>query len=83
MQTATEHSADTRRAALEPQFPPLELENRPMVDTFAAAYYLSRKPQTLRSWACLENFPDGLRPLRIRGRLMWPVAEIRRLLGVA
>ena len=52
MQTATEHSADTRRAALEPQFPPLELENRPMVDTFAAAYYLSRKPQAASRKPC-------------------------------
>ena len=78
---ATQHSADTRRAASEPQqFPPLELETRPTVDTAAAAYYLNRKPQTCRAWACLENGP--LRPIRISGRLAWPVAELRRLLGV-
>lgn len=82
MQTATEYSADTRRAVSEPQqFPPLELENRPAVDTAAAAYYLSRRPQTLRGWACMENGP--LRPLRVNGRLAWPVAEIKRVLGVA
>ena len=78
MQTAT-HSADTRRAALEPQHPPLELETRPAVPTEQAAHYLSRKPQTLRAWACREDGP--LRPLRIHGRLAWPVADIRRLLG--
>ena len=84
MQTATEHSADTRRAVSEPhQFPPLELVNRPAVDTAAAAHYLNRRPQTLRGWACAETFPDGLRPVRINGRLGWPVSGIRAVLGVA
>ena len=46
---ATAHSADTRRAASEPQqFPPLESVTRPTVDTAAAAYYLNRQQQTLR-----------------------------------
>lgn len=61
-------------------FPPLELEDRPAVDTAAAAHYLNRRPQTLRGWACHEDGP--LRPLRINGRLAWPVAELRRLLCV-
>ena len=88
MQTATLHSTETRSLATFPnaaklanwevKFPPLALETRPAVDTAAAAYYLSRKPQTLRTWACLENGP--LRPIRICGRLAWPPAEIRRLL---
>ena len=80
--TATEYSADTRRAVSEPQqFPPLELVNRPTVDTAAAAHFLNRKPQTLRGWACMENGP--LRPMRINGRLAWNVAEIRAVRGVA
>lgn len=79
---ATQHSASTRRAAPEPQqFPPLESVTRPTVDTAAAAFYLNRKPQTCRAWACLENGP--LRPIRINGRLAWNVAELRRVLGVA
>ena len=79
---ATQHSASTRRAATEPQqFPPLDLENRPRVATEQAAYYLGRRPQTLRAGACLENGP--LRPHRVMGRLAWSVAEIRRVLGVA
>lgn len=61
------------------QFPPLETVNRPAVDTAAAAYYLTRRPQTLRGWACHEDGP--LRPIRINGRLAWPVAEIRNLLS--
>ena len=76
------HSAATRRAVNESQqFPPLELVNRPTVPTEQAAYYLNRKPQTCRAWACLENGP--IRPLRISGRLAWPVSELRRVLGVA
>ncbi len=65
----------------EQPFPPLETVTRPTVPTEAAAYYLNRQPQTLRAWACLETGP--LRPIRINGRLSWPVAVIRRLLGVS
>lgn len=79
---AIHHSAETRRSVFEPQqFPPLELETRPAVGTEQAAYYLNRRPQTLRVWACLES--GALRPRRLMGRLLWDVAEIRRLLGVA
>lgn len=82
MEVVTQHSADTRRAALEPQqFPPLEQITRPTVPTEQAGYYLDRRPQTMRAWACLENGP--LRPIRINGRLAWPVSELRRVLGVA
>lgn len=82
MEAAPQHSADTRRAATENKFPPLELENRPLVPTEQAAFYLTRRPQTLRGWACAETFPDGLRPVRINGRLGWPVAGIRAVLGM-
>ena len=78
MQTSTRNAEAAQTA---PQFLPLELENRPAVDTAAAAYYLRRRPQTLRGWACREDGP--LRPLRIHGRLAWPVAEIRKLCGVS
>lgn len=62
------------------QFPPLELETRTHVPTAPAAFWLLRKQQTLRIWACLEKGP--LRPIRINGRLAWPVSEIKRVLGV-
>lgn len=81
MQTETEHSARTRRTVTDPQqFPPLEQVNRPHITTEQAAHYLMRKPQTLRGWACSEDGP--LRPVRINGRLAWPVAGIRAVLGV-
>ena len=82
MKTTTHHGPEVwATATAAPTFPPLELEGRPAVDTAAAAYYLSRRPQTLRQWACSECGP--LRPIRINSRLAWPVAEIRRVLGVA
>ena len=74
-------SIEAREQATAQKFTPLAHENRPAVDTAAAAYYLGRRPQTLRGWACMENGP--IRPIRVNGRLAWPVAEIKRVLGVA
>lgn len=82
MQAATLSNVKAIRGATPAAcFTPLELENRPAVDTAAAAHYLNRRPQTLRGWACLENGP--IRPIRIHGRLAWPVAGIRKVLGLA
>jgi len=61
------------------QFPPLEEVTSSTVSTDAAAYYLNRKPQTLRAWACLENGP--IRPIRINSRLAWPVLVLKALTG--
>ena len=61
------------------RFTALERECRSHVDTATAAHHLGRKPQTLRVWATYENGP--IRPIRVYGRLAWPVAEIRRLLS--
>lgn len=66
------------KAAFHP--PPLEHVTSPAADTASAAYYLNRKPQTLRCWAMREDGP--IRPRRINGRLAWPTADIKRLLGV-
>lgn len=87
METATHHPEvvnAARLAALERKataFVSLDRETRTAVDTACAAFHLSRQPQTLRAWACLENGP--LRPVRVHGRLAWPTAELRRVLGVA
>jgi len=61
------------------KFVPLDLEQRTHVDTASAAYHLGRKAQTMRVWASTERGP--IRPVRINGRLSWPVAEIRQLLA--
>lgn len=51
---------------------------RKAINTADAAKALNRAPQTLRKWACLENGP--IRPIRINGRLAWPLDEIASLL---
>lgn len=77
MQTVTVQQSPAAHTL--PTFCPLEQVTRPTVPTDAAAYYLNRQPQTLRAWACLEN--GALRPIRISGRLAWPVSGIRKLLN--
>ena len=80
--TTNQHSADTRRATSDPQqFPPLEKVNRPTVPTDQAAYYMNRRPQTLRGWA-MNSGTGPIRPIRINGRLAWPVSQLRLALGV-
>ena len=67
-------------AKAERTFQPLHEEKRAAVDTACAAFHLSRSTQTLRKWACLETGP--IRPIRVNGRLGWPVADLKILLGV-
>ena len=86
MQTTTLPSIQLLREATTPQYfiaqyLPLEQVNRPNLTTAEAAYYLNRRPQTLRCWACLENGP--LRPTRIGGLLAWSTATVKALVGVA
>ena len=59
--------------------PALSQVTSPTVSTDAAAHYLNRRPQTLRSWACLQNGP--IRPVRVNGRLAWNVDAIRHLMN--
>lgn len=59
---------------------PLAQETRSALPTPEAAYHLNRAQQTLRLWAMRGDGP--IRPLRIHGRLAWPVVELRKVLGV-
>lgn len=63
-------------------FIPLDQETRTHVTTKVMCYHLGRKEQTARGWASAETFPEGLRPIRIHGRLAWPVVGIRHVLGL-
>lgn len=60
---------------------PLALETRSALPTLEAAHHLNRAQQTLRLWAMRNDGP--VKCLRINGRLAWPVAEIKALLGVS
>jgi hypothetical protein len=59
----------------------LERETRAALPTPEAAFHLNRAQQTLRLWA-MRDGTGPIRPLRINGRLAWPVSELRRILGV-
>jgi hypothetical protein len=50
--------------------------------TAEMAYYANQSEQTWRAHACRETYPEGLRPHRIGGRLNWPTAGAKKLLGV-
>ena len=67
---------------MHPIYPPLHEVNRTHVDTEQAAFLMMRKPQTLRHWA-MKDGTGPIRPVRVNGRLAWPVAEIKRVLGLA
>lgn len=64
--------------ALDPS--PLSSETRATLPTREAARHLDRQPQTLHLWAAYGRGP--IQPSRVNGRLAWPVAEIKRVLGV-
>ena len=76
-----QHSVAVRKAVTVPlQYPPLESVTSPTVTTEQAGYYLNRRPQTMRCWACREDGP--IRPIRINGRLAWKVSDLKAVLGV-
>lgn len=74
-------SGSRRAAAPKVEYPPLDSVSRPTVPTDQAAYYLDRRPQTLRGWACLGDGP--IKVLRVHGRLAWSVSDIKSILGKA
>lgn len=65
---------------MKTQYASLEMLTRTHVQTDEAAFYLNRKPQTLRIWACFENGP--IRPIRVNGRLAWSVKDIKKILNL-
>ena len=75
-------SSTSSRGAVTPshQHVPLEQVTRPMLTTEEAAFYLNRRPQTLRVWACTEEGP--IRPVRVNRRLGWRLVDVCRCLGV-
>jgi hypothetical protein len=64
------------------QFPPLALVTKPNLTTAELAYYSNMAEQTWRVKACYDTAPEGLRPLRVCGKLAWPTAGAKKLLGV-
>ena len=65
-----------------PLSPPLETITRPNLTTEELAYYSHMTAQAWRVKACYDTTPEGLRPLRVCGKLAWPAAGAKKLLGV-
>jgi hypothetical protein len=65
------------------QFPPLETVTKSHLTTRELSYYTNMQPQSWRVKACYDTAPEGLRPLRVCGKLAWPTAGAKKLLGLA
>ena len=82
-------TTETHRAAIQApqqftaQFLPLEQVTKPNLTTAELAYYSNLREQTWRVKACYDTAPDGLRPLRVCGKLACPTSGAKKLLGVA
>ena len=82
MTTATHSAAIQATQRFTGQYLPLEQVTKPNLTTAELAFYSNMAAQTWRVKACHETFPDGLRPLRVCGKLAWPTAGAKQLLGV-
>jgi predicted XRE-type DNA-binding protein len=80
-QTGASSPPARTRSATDANWPVSLLESRTHLTTEQAAQLLGRQCQTLRVWACYES-KAPLRPVRVNGRLAWPVGDIARLLGL-
>ena len=56
-------------------------QGRDLITTSEFAKAASRASQTIRKNFCLTGQCFGIRPIKIGNRLMWPVAEIAKLLN--
>ena len=83
MQTATLSSIQAMQAPqkFNVQYLPLEQVTKPNLKTEEAAYYLNRRPQTLRGWACRSG-TGPISPTRIGGLLAWSTSTVKVLAGV-
>lgn len=56
-------------------------QGRDHINTAEFGRAISRSGQTIRKNLCLEGEAYGVRPVKIRGRLLWPVAAIAAILA--
>ena len=66
------------------QLPPLLSEvaaGRDYILTAEYARAIGRTGQTIRKRLCEDGEAYGVRPVKVGGRLLWPVAEIARVLA--
>jgi len=56
-------------------------QGRDHINTREFGRAINRDPQTLRKNLCVEGAAYGVRPVKVRGRLLWPVSDIAALLA--
>jgi len=83
MTPASKSAAPQAAQHFKGQFLPLEQVTKPNLTTAELAYYTNMAEQTWRVKACYDSAPEGLRPLRVCGKLAWPTSGAKKLLGVA
>lgn len=81
MQANRRNDNREHQLSVSPLLTPLDRETRTVLPTAEAAAHLNRKPQTLRHWVSDGSGP--FQPVRTNGRLGWPVASIKKALGLA
>ncbi len=55
-------------------------QGRDHLDTAEFGSAIKRTGQTIRKNLCIQGHAYGIRPLKVGGRLPWPVAEVAKLL---
>lgn len=55
-------------------------QGRDHLDTAEYGRAITRTGQTIRKNLCIQGHAYGIRPLKVGGRLLWPVAEVAKLL---
>lgn len=66
---------------IDKKLPPLELQTKPLLTTEEAAYYMNRKVQTLRIWACKKSGAANTHTYGW-GPLGWKTSDVRKLVGI-
>jgi len=56
-------------------------QNRDFITTDEIAFATNHKPQSVRKAYCLTGEYFGIRPVKLGNRLLWPVADVAKLLN--
>lgn len=56
-------------------------QSRDHINTAEYGRAINRSAQTIRKNLCLNGEAYGVRPVKIRGRLLWPVTDIAAILA--
>ena len=63
-------------------YPPLEQITKPYLTTSELAYFTNMAAQSWREKACYDSAPEGLRPIKICGKLAWPTLGAKKFLEI-